>query len=106
MALTQKTNAVAECRSAGIKVVDIYFDIGNLLLLVIPQINLCCAGTELLIVRSTMCFQAAIIYQADIKFTYIIVSKRINTRFFRMNGPPTNPPSGTVVDDVVTLPER
>ena len=41
-----------------------------------------------------------------VKFTYIIVCKRINTRFFRMNGKPSNPPSGTVVDDVVTLPER
>ena len=41
-----------------------------------------------------------------VKFTYVIVSKRINTRFFRMNGKPSNPPSGTVVDDVVTLPER
>ena len=50
----------------------------------VQQINLCCAGTELLIVRSTICFQAAIIIdQADIKFTYIIVSKRIHTRFFR-----------------------
>ena len=39
MALTRKTNAVAQCRSAGIKVVDIYFDTGNLLLLVIQQIN-------------------------------------------------------------------
>ena len=29
------------------------------------------------------CFQAAGINQADLKFTYIIVSKRINTRFFR-----------------------
>ena len=41
-----------------------------------------------------------------VKFTYIIVSKRINTRLFRTNGKPSNPPSGTVVDDVVTLPER
>ncbi len=41
------------------------------------------------------------------KFTYIVVSKRINTRFFRVNGgAPGNPPSGTIVDDVVTLPER
>jgi len=41
------------------------------------------------------------------KFTYIIVSKRINTRFFK-NDPkgPSNPPSGAVFDDVVTLPER
>ena len=52
------------------------------------------------------CFQAAGINQADLKFTYIIVSKRINTRFFKMTGKPSNPPSGTVVDDVVTLPER
>ena len=41
-----------------------------------------------------------------LKFTYIVVSKRINSRFFKMNGHPNNPPSGTVVDDVVTLPER
>ena len=41
----------------------------------------------------------------DVKFTYIIVSKRINHRFF--TGPqPDNPHSGTIVDDVVTLPER
>ena len=33
-----------------LQVVDIDFEIGNLLLLVIQQINLCCAGTELLIV--------------------------------------------------------
>ena len=43
------------------------------------------------------------------KFAYIIVSKRINSRFFGV-GPPKepfiNPPSGTVIDDVVTLPER
>ena len=42
----------------------------------------------------------------EMKFTYIIVSKRINTRFFMGGGRPDNPPSGTVVDDVVTLPER
>jgi aubergine-like protein len=44
------------------------------------------------------------------KLTFIIVSKRINTRFFApmSQGPKPflNPPSGTVVDDVVTLPER
>jgi len=45
---------------------------------------------------------------AAMKFTYIIVSKRINSRFFTNGGGarPGNPPSGTVVDDVVTLPER
>ena len=52
------------------------------------------------------CFHAAGINQADLKFTYIIVSKRINTRFFKTGSQPANPPSGTVVDDVVTLPER
>jgi len=38
----------------------------------------------------------------------IVVSKRINSRFFQMdNGsPPINPPSGSVIDDVVTQPER
>ena len=41
-----------------------------------------------------------------VKFTYVIVNKRINTRFFSGNGKPGNPHSGTVVDDVVTLPER
>ena len=41
------------------------------------------------------------------KLTFIVVSKRISARFFypdRNNI--LNPPSGTVVDDVVTLPER
>ena len=43
----------------------------------------------------------------DIKLTFIIVSKRINTRFFTTDpGNIRNPPSGTVVDDVATLPER
>ena len=42
------------------------------------------------------------------KFTEIIVSKRIKTKFFTnpRGGNPDNPPPGTVVDDVVTLPER
>ncbi|XP_067630737.1 protein aubergine [Eurosta solidaginis] len=34
---------------------------------------------------------------------FIVVSKRINTRYF-VNG--RNPPPGTVVDDIITLPER
>ena len=44
----------------------------------------------------------------NMPFAFVIVSKRINTRFFMDNNgrPPTNPFSGTVVDDVVTLPER
>lgn len=39
----------------------------------------------------------------DVKFAFILVNKRINTRIFN-NG--NNPGSGTVVDDVITLPER
>ena len=37
---------------------------------------------------------------------FIVVKKRINTKFFAMNGKPGNVNSGTVVDDVVTQPER
>ncbi|XP_011187514.1 protein piwi [Zeugodacus cucurbitae] len=36
-------------------------------------------------------------------FAYVVVSKSINTRLFARN---RNPPPGTVVDDIVTLPER
>ncbi len=42
----------------------------------------------------------------DIKLTFIVVSKRISTRFFTNTKPSMNPPGGTVVDDVATLPER
>lgn len=37
-------------------------------------------------------------------FAYVVVSKSINTRFFMNRG--QNPTPGTIVDDVVTLPER
>jgi aubergine-like protein len=37
------------------------------------------------------------------KMAFVIVTKRINTRLF-CDG--KNPPPGTVVDDVITLPER
>ena len=41
------------------------------------------------------------------KLTFIVVSKRISARFFQpFQNKVQNPPSGTVVDDVVTLPER
>ena len=33
------------------------------------------------------------------------MSKRINSSFFKMGGKPSNPPIGTILDDVVTLPE-
>lgn len=41
--------------------------------------------------------------QAELKMAFIVVSKSIKTRFFKGN---QNPDAGTVVDDVVTLPER
>ncbi|ODM98432.1 Piwi-like protein 1 [Orchesella cincta] len=42
------------------------------------------------------------------KLTYIVVNKRINTRFYAQGrgDPYMNPPPGTVVDDTVTRPER
>lgn len=43
------------------------------------------------------------------RFSFIVVSKRINTRLFAQgaqSGTPINPPPGTVCDDVITLPER
>jgi len=42
----------------------------------------------------------------EISLTYVIVSKRVNSRFFKAGKDFTNPPSGSVFDDVVTLPER
>ena len=43
----------------------------------------------------------------DLKLTFIIVNKKINTKIIKKDGNNhSNPPSGTVVDDVVTLPER
>lgn len=41
------------------------------------------------------------------KLAFIIVSKRINTRIFVDRGRAgDNPKPGTVIDDIVTLPER
>jgi aubergine-like protein len=41
------------------------------------------------------------------KFCFIIVNKRINMRIFKAGGrTPENPPSGTIVDNTITLPER
>ena len=44
------------------------------------------------------------------KFGFIVVNKRLNTKFFRPHPRSrteyANPHPGTVVDDVVTLPER
>jgi len=45
-------------------------------------------------------------FDEKIQLIFIIVSKRINTKFFTARKPEQNPNSGTVVDDVVTLPER
>ncbi|RXG55364.1 Piwi-like protein 1 [Armadillidium vulgare] len=42
----------------------------------------------------------------NIKLAFIVVSKRINTRVFLPSSrEPTNPPPGTVVDSIITLPE-
>jgi aubergine-like protein len=39
--------------------------------------------------------------------TYIVCTKRINTRAFMARGNTfENPPPGTIIDTVVTLPER
>lgn len=44
---------------------------------------------------------------APCKFAFIVVNKRINTRFFEeIRGKCENPVPGTVVDNTVTLPER
>ena len=44
----------------------------------------------------------------NVAFTFIIITKRINTRFYKLDAKNqfVNPPSGSVFDDVVTLPER
>lgn len=42
-------------------------------------------------------------HQQELKMVFIVVTKRINTRIFLG---PNNPPPGTVVDDVITMPER
>lgn len=47
---------------------------------------------------------SAIYPNGSLKMAFIVVSKRINTRIFAEGG--NNPPPGTVVDDVITLPER
>jgi hypothetical protein len=39
------------------------------------------------------------------KFSFIVVTKKINTRMFEA-GTKGNPPAGTIADDVITLPER
>merc|ERR1712131_931 len=53
------------------------------------------------------CLAKAGLPEDQVKFTYIVVNKKINTRIMQMEGRnAVNPPSGTVVDDVVTLPER
>ncbi|XP_063698509.1 protein aubergine-like [Culicoides brevitarsis] len=41
--------------------------------------------------------------EQELRFAFIVVNKRLNTRVFRVD---RNPQPGTVVDDVITLPER
>ena len=53
------------------------------------------------------CLAKAGLQEDQVKFTYIIVNKKINTRIMGKDGKiMSNPPSGTIVDDHVTLPER
>jgi len=53
------------------------------------------------------CMAKAGLQEDQVKFTYIIVNKKINTRIMgKDNKNMSNPPSGTIVDDHVTLPER
>jgi len=42
------------------------------------------------------------------KFSFIVVTKKINTRIFapQSQGRVQNPEAGTIVDDIITLPER
>jgi aubergine len=48
--------------------------------------------------------EIARVFKGDnFRMSFIIVSKRINTRVFHRED---NPPPGTVVDDCITLPER
>lgn len=43
----------------------------------------------------------------DPKFTFIVVTKKINSRIMTDKaGRYDNPPVGTIVDDVITSPER
>jgi len=40
------------------------------------------------------------------KFTFVVVTKKINTRYLAVGKVVTNPNPGTVLDNTVTLPER
>ena len=51
------------------------------------------------------CMAKAGLPDDQVKLTYIIVNKKINTKFIASPSP-ANPLCGTVIDDVVTLPER
>ena len=51
------------------------------------------------------CMAKAGLPDDQVKLTYIIVNKKINTKFIS-SPTPANPLCGTVIDDVVTLPER
>jgi aubergine-like protein len=46
--------------------------------------------------------------QPPAKLAFIVVTKKGNTRIFKSTpgGMYDNPPPGTIVDDVITLPER
>ncbi|XP_037960423.1 protein aubergine-like isoform X2 [Teleopsis dalmanni] len=62
-------------------------------------------NTELnhLRIKAQEIYEAAGKHEIVPRFAFIVVSKRLNTRLFINN---CNPPPGTVVDDIITLPER
>ncbi|XP_037929058.1 protein aubergine-like [Teleopsis dalmanni] len=62
-------------------------------------------NTELnhLRIKAQEIYEAAGKHEIGPRLAFIVVSKRLNTRYFFSNN---NPPPGTVVDDVITLPER
>lgn len=59
--------------------------------------------TELVTIRQKL---AEVYGGAEPKLAFLIVTKRINTRVFTAGPKPDNPPAGTVVDDVITDPEK
>lgn len=58
---------------------------------------------ELVAIKNSLKEAYAKCGQGEVPFLYMIVTKRINTRIFFDR---KNPPPGTCVDDIITLPER
>lgn len=63
----------------------------------------CVQEKEVELIKAKLKLLCAHIAIDDVKFCYVVVSRRTNTRFFENND---NPMPGTVVDDVITQPAR